>query len=112
MKKYDLALTALQHAKDLDPNADELLSALGAVYAQMHEYKKAEEIIREALARNPDHPTNHFNLGVVCLMRKNRDCAFSEYNYLRLKDDPRAEILLSRINSNKVLDASAYKPRQ
>lgn len=110
-KDYNHALTALEHAKAIDPNADELWSGLGLVYARLHEYKKAEEVLREALAREPDNVTDHFNLGAVCLLRKNRDCALSEYNYLRIKNDPRAQALFGSIYSSRVIDARAYKPR-
>jgi len=49
---------------------------------------------------------------MVCLQRKNRDCALSEYNYLRLKSDLLAQTLLGGIYSNKILDARAYRAQR
>ena len=111
MKNYREAFAALQHAQALDPNADELLSGLGAVYAQLRDYKKAEAMLRAALEREPDHLTNHYNLGMVCVLRKNRNCALSEYNYLRMKGESLANKLFTGIYSDKVIDASAYQSK-
>jgi tetratricopeptide (TPR) repeat protein len=112
VKNYNRALASLQQAKELDPSTPELLSGLGAVYAQLRDYKKAEGVLRQAVEREPDHVADHFNLGMVCLLEKNRDCALSEYNVLRMKSDPLAKTLLDNIDSNKVIDVNAFKARQ
>ena len=88
-----------------------MLSGLGAVYAQLHEYKKAAGLLRGAIEREPDHSIDHYNLGIVCLLQKNRDCALEQYNYLRMRTDPLATTLFNGIHSDKVIDVSAYHQR-
>jgi tetratricopeptide (TPR) repeat protein len=114
LKKYDRALSYFQQAHKLDPDTEELLSGLGVVYAQLRKYDQAELTLRAALERDPDHPTNRFNLGIVCLLRKNRECALREYNYLKMAGDPLAKKLFASIYRDKVVDVTAYgnKPRR
>src|SRR5688572_28865178 len=70
------------------------------------DYETAEEILREAVSSDPDNPIAQFNLGIVCLARKNRDCALSQYNRLKTMDHSLAKSLFTTIFRARVVDAS------
>ena len=110
--KYEKALSCFQQARQLDANVVDALSGIAASFAQMRKFDKAEVVLREALLREPEHNVNHFNLGVVCLRRKNRDCALTQYNYLKLKGDELAQKLFASIYGDKVIDATSYQNKK
>lgn len=110
-KQYGRALSYFQRARELDENTPDVFSGIGVAYADMRKFDKAELALREAISRDPEHGVNHFNLGIVCLQRKNRDCALGEYNFLKMTSDPLAKTLFSTMNGDKLIDATAYESR-
>ena len=106
--KYKEAITHFEHAKSLNPNAAHVDLGLGATYAQLKDYEKAERALREAVASNPDDATARFNLGIVCLVRRNRDCALSQYNRLKIMGHALAGTLFATLFRDRVVDASSY----
>jgi tetratricopeptide (TPR) repeat protein len=110
LKKYQEALQHFDHARKLDVKTNHALLGLGVTYAQLKDYKTAEEILRAAVSSDPDNPMAQFNLGIVCLARRNRDCALSQYNRLKMMDDSLAKTLFTTIFRDRVVDASTYKP--
>lgn len=109
LKKYEEALKHFEHARKLDVTAEHALLGLGVAHAQLEDYEKAENALREAVSSNPDNPVAHFNLGIVCLARQNRDCALSQYNQLKTMDHALAETLFTTLFRDRVVDASNYK---
>ena len=95
----------------LDEDVADALSGMGATYAQLRNYRTAEKVLREALSSEPDDATIRFNLGIVCLARKNRDCALSQYNHLKKKNGPLADRLFDMVFKNRVVNAAVYKPK-
>lgn len=110
LKQHDKALGYFQQAYKLDPEVAHALSGMGATYAELREYRKAEEVLREALTFR-DNPTVRYNLGMVCLARKNRDCALSQYNYLKIMGHSLAKSLFRAVFRGKIVDASAYQSK-
>jgi hypothetical protein len=47
----------------------------------------------------------HYNLGLACLVGKQRDCALQQYNVLKMSDSSLAESLFSEIFSGKIVNA-------
>lgn len=107
--KYERALSSFQQARQLDGKVNEALSGIGAAYAQLRKYDKAEAVLREVLLRDPGHHVSRYNLGVVCLLRKNRECALTQYNYLKMNGDVLAKRLFTSIHGDKVVDVTAYQ---
>jgi tetratricopeptide (TPR) repeat protein len=54
LKQYAAALKQFEHARQLNPNIEHALVGIGATYAQMKEYEKAESALREAIIREPE----------------------------------------------------------
>ena len=106
LENYRDALKHFEEARKLDANVEFALLGLGATYARMKDYKNAEEFLRQAMSSKPDDPTTRFNLALVCLARKDRECALSQYNSLKMLDDSLAGSLFSTIYQNKVVDVS------
>ena len=109
LKKYQAALKHFEYARKLNVKAKHALSGLGVTYAQLQDYETAETILRQAVSLDPDDPVAHFNLGIVCLARRDRDCALSQYNRLKMINDSFAKTLFSKIFRHRVVDASRYK---
>jgi tetratricopeptide (TPR) repeat protein len=107
LRSYDEAIKHFEHATKSNERAQALLG-LGATYARLKDYKKAETALREALSSNPNNPIAHFNLGIVCLARGNRDCALSQYNRLKIMDHPLAKTLFTTLFQDRIVDASRY----
>ena len=111
LKQHDKALGYFKQAYKLDPEVGHALSGMGATYAELGEYRKAEEVLRNALTLR-DNPTVRYNLGMVCLARKDRDCALSQYNYLKIMGHSLAKPLFRAVFREKIVDASAYQNNQ
>lgn len=94
VERWDDAVSSFKTTLDLDQNFDTARLGLCAAYSlarraeaimvclnilNLAPASAAESALREAISRDPDHSLNHFNLGIVCLQRKERDCAFGEY---------------------------------
>lgn len=109
LEKYQDALQHFEHARKLDVKANHAVLGLGVTYAQLKDYEIAEKILREAVSSDPGNPIAQFNLGIVCLARRNRD-ALSQYNRLKMMDDSLAKTLFTTILRDRVVDASTYKP--
>lgn len=114
LKRYDEALKHFEcarklHAKKLNGEVNHALLGLGATYARLKDYKKAESVLREAVSLEPDDPTARFNLAIVCLASRNRDCALSQYNRLKMMDHSLARTLFTTIFRGRVVDASRSK---
>jgi tetratricopeptide (TPR) repeat protein len=60
-------------------------------------FEEAIEIFRDALEINPDDPQTRFGLGVVHLMKGDREAALEEYKVLRRLDKQLAERLFDLI---------------
>ena len=108
--KYQEALKHFELARKLDGKADHAMLGLGVTYAQLKDYETAEKFLREAVSSDPDDPTAQFNLGIVCLARRNRDCALSRYNRLKMMDHSLAKTLFTALFRDRVLDASTHEP--
>ena len=63
---------------------------------QMKDYERAEYAFRQAVVSDSNNSTARFKLGVACLARRNRDCALSEYNRLKMSDDELAKRLFQQ----------------
>ena len=100
------ALNNFEHARKLDPKAKHALMGIGATYAQMKEYVKAEGVLREAVSSEPNNPVAQYDLGMVCLARSNRDCALSQYNRLKIMGHPLAKSLFSSLYRNRVVNVA------
>lgn len=109
LKRYEEALGHFEDARKLNARAEHVLLGLGATYSQLKDYKNAEKALREAVSSNPDNPVARFNLGIVCLARRNRDCALSQYNQLKIMDHPLAKTLFNTLFRDRVVDASSYQ---
>jgi tetratricopeptide (TPR) repeat protein len=109
LKRYDEALKHFEHARKLNVNVPYALSGLGATYAQLKDYGNAEKALKQAVSFDPDNATARFNLGLVCLARRKRDCALTQYNYLKIKGHTLAGSLFTSIFRGRVIDASKYK---
>lgn len=109
LEEYRAALKHFENATTLDMKAHYALTGLGVTYAQLKEYEKAESVLRQAVSFDPDNLTASFNLGIVCLIRRNRDCALSQYNRLKKMDHPLAKSLFTTLFRDRILDASAHE---
>ncbi len=109
LKKYREALKHFEHARRLNAKAQHALLGLGVSYAQLKDYNKAEGVLREAVSSDPDNPVARFNLGIVCLVRRHRDCALSQYNHLKIMDHAFAKTLFTTMFRDRVVDASRLK---
>ena len=109
LKRFQEALKHFKHARKLKVNAKHASLGLGATYAELKDYQQAEIALREAVSSDPDNPVARFNLGIVCLARKNRDCALSQYNRLEMINDSFAKTLFTAMFQHRVVDASEYK---
>lgn len=109
LKKYQEALKHFEHARKLNVKAKHAQLGLGATYAELKDYDKAEKALREAVSSDPDNPVAQFNLGIVCLARRNRDCALSQYNRLKMIDDSFAKTFFTVMFQHRVVDASSYR---
>jgi tetratricopeptide (TPR) repeat protein len=109
LKRYQEALKHFEHARRLNAKAQHALLGLGVTYAQLKDYNNAEEVLREAVSSDPDNPVARFNLGIVCLARRDRDCALSQYNRLKIMDHAFAKTLFTTMFRDRVVDASRLK---
>ena len=72
---------------------------MGAAFAQLKDYRNADRALRQEIGSNPDDAIARFNLGVVCLARQNRDCALTQYNYLKILEHSLAKTLFTSIST-------------
>jgi Putative Zn-dependent protease, contains TPR repeats len=86
-KEYPLTIQQLQAAERLTPDAVEAMNALGAVYAAMDLFDKAEIYFKKALDISPNISTLQ-NLGQLYLDIKHYDMALPIYKKI-LKKDPK-----------------------
>ena len=87
-KEYPLAIQHLQAAERLTPDDVELMNALGAVYAAMGLFDKAEIYFKKALDIFPSHILTLQNLGQLYLDIQHYDRALPIYKKI-LKKDPK-----------------------
>lgn len=106
LKQFRSALRQFDYARKLDPNVQYALLGLGSTYAQMKDYVSAEVALQGAVALEPNNPAARFNLAIVCLARKNRDCALSQYNRLKMTDSPLAKFLFATLFEGRVVYVS------
>ena len=106
LKKYEDALKHFEHARKLNARANHVVLGLGTTYAQLKDYEKAENLLREGVSADPDNPLARYNLGIVCLARRNRDCALSQYNRLKMMDHSLANTLFTTMFRDRIVDAS------
>ncbi len=74
-----MAMRELQRASELDPENAEVDMMLGLAYRARGDQKKAEESLRQAVAKRPDYADAHNNLGIVLADRKAWDEAIREF---------------------------------
>lgn len=86
-KEYPLAIQHLQAAERLTPDDVEVMNALGAVYAAMGLFDKAEISLKKALNMSPSHISTLQNLGQLYLDIQQYDKAFPIFKKI-LKKDP------------------------
>lgn len=106
LKKPHEALKNFEYARKLDPKVNHALVGIGATYAHLKDYAKAEEVLREAVSSEPDSPTAQYNLGMVCFVRSNRECALSQYNRLKIMGHPLAKTLFTTMFRDRVVNVS------
>jgi tetratricopeptide (TPR) repeat protein len=87
-KEYPLAIQHLQAAERLTPDDVEVMNALGAVYAAMGLFDKAEINLKKALGIFPSHILTLQNLGQLYLDIQQYDMALPIYKKI-LKKDPK-----------------------
>ena len=109
LQKYRDALKHFENATTLNEKTPDALTGLGITYARLKDYEKAEGALRQALSLDSDEAAASFNLGIVCLVRGNRDCALSQYNRLKRMDHSLAKPLFTAMFRDRVLDASKYE---
>ncbi len=69
------ALGALQKAREIKPDAEDLHLDLGQVYQELGRLQEAEEAYRREISNHPDNAQAHFSLGYLLFSRKNyKEC--------------------------------------
>jgi tetratricopeptide (TPR) repeat protein len=109
LKKYEEALKHFEYARTINKNVPYALSGIGAAYAQLKDYGDAEKVLRQVVSSNSDDATARYNLGLVCLARKKRNCALTQYNYLKIMGHSLAATLFTTLSQDYVLDVSKFK---
>jgi tetratricopeptide (TPR) repeat protein len=71
--KHDRALEELRRAIGEDPLHSAPREALADAYSEIHDYKQAERVLRDALRWDPDRPILHRKLG-RCRWKLAQDC--------------------------------------
>jgi tetratricopeptide (TPR) repeat protein len=69
------ALSAIQDAKEDNPNDYNLILSEGNVYLQLGNTEKAAELYKEALSMDPENPDLNYNVGVLAMEAKQYDYA-------------------------------------
>jgi tetratricopeptide (TPR) repeat protein len=70
---YEQAIALLEHADQLRPNSDEVVTALANVNFLARHYEEAERWFRAALNKHPDDVNLRTNLGMTFLFRTQPD---------------------------------------
>jgi uncharacterized protein (AIM24 family) len=85
---FESACTTLEKAYELSPNSEGVENLLGIIYFQREDYKKAENIYRKLVKRNPYVFTLRANLGLIYFKGKKYFDSVRELNEaVRLKPD-------------------------
>jgi len=80
--RYDAAIQGYTHALDLDSQNIALWVDRGACRHATGDLEGAEGDFRRALRLLPEHPTAHFNLGIVFYSRGIADSARLHFNFV------------------------------
>ena len=80
--QFDLAIRGYTHALHLDSGTVPLWVDRGACRHAVGDLAGAEADFRRALTLEPEHPTAHFNLGIVFYGRGLADSARLHLNYV------------------------------
>ena len=81
------ARVALERALDLDPNCAEALNDYGRLLMQHdRNYAAAEELLRRAIAADPDYIHSYFNLAVLLTAMGEYDAGLATFRQLQLRD--------------------------
>jgi tetratricopeptide (TPR) repeat protein len=67
--EIDEAIEAFETARAIQPDDPDLLSNLGYAYALARQFERGEPLLREAVARAPEHRRARRNLGLYHLVR-------------------------------------------
>jgi Tfp pilus assembly protein PilF len=105
LENYQQALKYFERGRTMNPKVENAFLGIASTYVQLGEYRTAEDSFRAGLGKEPDNARIRFNLGVVCLRRKNPDCALTQYNYLKIQGHSLAKKLFT-IFRNRLVDAS------
>ncbi len=96
-KQYEKAIESFKRAIELKPDAIGTYNNLAESYAKLERFDEAIQTFRDALEIKPDDTQTRFGLGIVYLMKGDRESALEEYKVLRRLDKQRAEALFDMI---------------
>lgn len=83
--KFDEAEAALKERLSRDKSDYIILTALGNVYIEKGDRKKALKFLNNAASIKPDYPLAHFFLGRLYFLMQEPDAAISEFNAFKEK---------------------------
>lgn len=104
--QFEVAIRAYTHALARDSQNVPLWVDRGACRHALGDYEGAESDFRQALRLAPEHPTAHFNLGVVFFSRNLPDSARVRFSLVRTlapasPEAERARALLSQLKASE-----------
>ncbi len=86
-KRYEQAITVLEHALKLNPNYPAALNDVGYAYAYDRNFTKAFAAMDRYVALEPDEPNAHDSYGEILRMAGKLDAALTQYR-LSIRIDP------------------------
>ena len=101
--RFSEALKYNQKAIELDSRTASAYAGIGYVYYKLRKVKEARVNFEKAVTLAPDANAARYNLAVVCLQLKRKDCALEQYNVLKTIEPVLSTKLLDQIYSSKVV---------
>ncbi|NER11883.1 tetratricopeptide repeat protein [Leptobacterium flavescens] len=77
--KIEEAVAAVKDAREANPSDVNLLLTEANLYIKLDNKEKFEELMKEAVQKDPDNPVLYFNLGVISAEQNNYDQAKGYY---------------------------------
>jgi tetratricopeptide (TPR) repeat protein len=95
-ESYENALTGLTDARKAEPNNQELLQSMIAIYMKTGRANEAMPFIREMVEKDPTNKLHQYNLGVLLMQTDNLPEAITHFD-AALQADPSYDIALQNI---------------
>jgi Flp pilus assembly protein TadD len=92
----DGAVAAYREALRLDPGRASAYNSLGALLANEEAFAEAARLFRQAVRLDPALSEARLNLGVACIVLRDRSCVSEQLDALR-RADPEAALRLQSI---------------